>query len=73
MNKALTSARKCILTDNWSPVSKNGLISKGPTFDFVGGGGSDLSFTVFQKVLEGWDQVVFGDLRSNGLLELDLK
>lgn len=73
MNKAVTSTRKFILTDNWSPDSKNGLISNGPTFDFVGGGGSDLSFTVFQKVLEGWDQVVFGDLRSDGFLELDSK
>lgn len=46
---------------------------KGPTFDFVGSGGTDLSLAVFQKVLEGWNQVVFSDLRSNGFLELDSK
>lgn len=73
MNKALTSTRKFILIENWSPDNKNALISIGPTFDFVGGGSSDLGFTVFQKILEGWDQVVFGDLRSDGFLELDSK
>lgn len=44
---------------------------KGPTFDFVGSGGSHLSFAVFQKVLEGWNQIVFSDLRSDGFLKLD--
>lgn len=46
---------------------------KGPTFDFVGGGGSDLGLAVFQKVLEGWNQIIFSDLRTDGFLELDPK
>lgn len=47
------------------------VVINGSTFDFVGSGGSDLSFAVFQEVLEGWNQVVFSDLGSDGFLELD--
>lgn len=44
-----------------------------PTFDFVGSSGADLGFAVLQEVLERRDQVVFGDFRSNCLLELRSK
>lgn len=40
------------------------------TFYFVGCSSTDLSFTVLQKILEGWDQIVLGDLRPHGFLEL---
>lgn len=53
------------------PRQKTRVVINGSTFDFVGSGGSDLSFAVFQEVLEGWNQVVFSDLRSDGFLELD--
>lgn len=41
-----------------------------PTFDFVGSSGTDLCFTVLQEILEGWDQVILGDLWSHCFLEL---
>lgn len=53
------------------PRQKTRVVIKGSTFDFIGSGGSDLSFAVFQEVLEGWNQVVFSDLGSDGFLELD--
>ena len=40
------------------------------TFHLVGGGRPDLGLAVLQEVLEGWDQVVLGDLGAHGLLEL---
>lgn len=43
------------------------------TFDFVGSGSANLGFTVLQEILERRDQVVFGDFRSNCLLELKSK
>lgn len=40
------------------------------TFDFVGSSSANLGFTVLQEVLECWDQVIFGNFRSDCLLEL---
>lgn len=40
------------------------------TFDFVSCSSTDLSFTVLQKILKGWDQIVLGDLWPNCFLEL---
>lgn len=40
------------------------------TFDLVGGGSPHFSFTVFHEVLEGRDQVGFGDFWPDCFLEL---
>jgi hypothetical protein len=56
---------------NVTTRQKQNLVVRTPlTFDLVGGCGPDLCLAVLEQTLEGWHQVVLGDLWTHSLLQL---